>query len=172
MRYFVWQFTIFYIAFLRVHSRISHLSFVLRVTLIFSTLACALQAMAGFESKFSWCMVGHSGDAPRIPLVEFGAPPKTAADRLKVLLAMQAHAQYCMSGDHTVEATRLAIKQVAEKEADDYFVFAFSDANFRRYGIDPHGFGALLTADPRCVFSYSSWLLYLISVIHLEMPKD
>jgi hypothetical protein len=85
--------------------------------------------------------------------VPFSAPPKTAADRLKVLMHMQAHSQYCMSGDFTVEATRAALTQLVNEPADDYFLFLFSDANFRRYGIDPSAFGQLLSSDPRVTCS-------------------
>lgn len=41
------------------------------------------------------------------------------------------------SGDSTVEAIRAAVREVATEEADDHFVFAVSDANWKRYGIHP-----------------------------------
>merc|ERR1712217_171781 len=49
---------------------------------------------------------------------------------------MLAAAQYCGSGDNTLLALDRACERVASSgPADDYFVFAFSDANFARYGI-------------------------------------
>ena len=48
---------------------------------------------------------------------------------------MQAHAQFCMSGDHTLSATVLAIQELALKaeEYDEAFVIILSDANFDRW---------------------------------------
>ena len=62
---------------------------------------------------------------------------------------MHAHAQYCWSGDHTLEATDLAISRITEQEADDYFVVVLSDANLERYGIPAEAFGNALTSDAR-----------------------
>ena len=36
-----------------------------------------------------------------------------------------------------------------EQDADDYFVFVLSDANLRRYGIEPSRLGRMLVADKR-----------------------
>ena len=77
------------------------------------------------------------------------APPKNNRERLDVLKQMHAHAQFCMSGDHTLEATELAIKRVAEIEADEHFVVVLSDANLERYGIPAEDLGRLITADPQ-----------------------
>lgn len=60
---------------------------------------------------------------------------------------MQAHAQFCMSGDMTVEATKHAIADITKKEADEHFVIVLSDANLDRYGIRPQHFARELTAD-------------------------
>lgn len=62
---------------------------------------------------------------------------------------MHAHAQYCWSGDHTLEGTDLAITRITAEEADDYFVVVLSDANLERYGIPAEAFGKVLTSDPR-----------------------
>lgn len=61
---------------------------------------------------------------------------------------MVAHTQYCMSGDHTVEAIDHAVKHVVEADADDYYVFVVSDANLERYNIQPKRMGQKLIADP------------------------
>jgi hypothetical protein len=57
-----------------------------------------MEGLAGFEHKYQWSIVGHSGDGAAIPLVSYENPPRTQADRLKILMTMQAHSQYCSSG--------------------------------------------------------------------------
>ena len=56
--------------------------------------------------------------------------------RLEVLKTMHAHSQFCMSGDHTLSATVLAINELANRSEnyDESFVIVLSDANFDRYG--------------------------------------
>ena len=69
--------------------------------------------------------------------VEYGLP-REREERLKVVQKMAAHTQFCMSGDHTLEATREAI-EVSQHldDVDEAFVFVLSDANLERYGIRP-----------------------------------
>lgn len=62
---------------------------------------------------------------------------------------MHAHAQYCFSGDFTLEATSRAINSVASFDADEHFVVVLSDANLERYGIPAGQFGKVLTSDPK-----------------------
>lgn len=62
---------------------------------------------------------------------------------------MHAHAQFCMSGDHTLEATSWAIQSLAKEDCDEAFVIVLSDANLERYGIAPERFGRILTSDPK-----------------------
>ena len=88
-------------------------------------------------------------DGPVIKLVDYDKPPGDPAQRLQVIQQMWAHAQYCMSGDSTVEATKHAIAEVANHDADDRYVFLVSDANLRRYGIAPEELGCVLTSDAR-----------------------
>ena len=45
---------------------------------------------------------------------------------------MAAHAQYCSPGDHTLDGTIAAIKDVKSCAADEYFVFVLSDADLER----------------------------------------
>lgn len=99
--------------------------------------------------KFDYALVGHSGDSDCLPLVDYGHPPPNRAERLKVLNKMVAHAQYCFSGDSTLEATARAVSEVAALEADDRLVFVLSDANLRRYGIPPAALAKHMTVDPR-----------------------
>lgn len=77
------------------------------------------------------------------------APPVNNKQRLQVLEKMHAHAQFCMSGDYTLEASRKAIESVTQREADEYFVIIFSDANLRRYGIPPSALAKSLISNPR-----------------------
>lgn len=65
------------------------------------------------------------------------------------LQTMHAHAQFCMSGDHTLEATEASIKELAREEADEHFVVVLSDANLERYGIRPERFAQTLASDPQ-----------------------
>jgi hypothetical protein len=126
-------------------------------------LECTLmvmEAFEGYQDSFDFALVGHSGDGPEVPLVAFGDPPKDRKERLRVLQRMVAHAQFCYSGDHTVEAAHVAVKAVKEGEGssgdDDsssigkkrHFAFVLSDANLKRYDIRPAELGAALTADP------------------------
>ena len=60
---------------------------------------------------------------------------------------LHAHSQFCISGDHTLEATKHAITKIADDEADERFVIVLSDANLDRYGIRPHQFGDVLTSN-------------------------
>ena len=46
---------------------------------------------------------------------------------------METHAEYCASGDHTLEALSHAFKSVLMEPADDHLVLLVSDANMRRY---------------------------------------
>ncbi len=60
---------------------------------------------------------------------------------------MHAHAQFCMSGDNTLEATKFAIEDITNKDGDEYFVIVLSDANLDRYAISPSRFSQILTSD-------------------------
>jgi hypothetical protein len=70
------------------------------------------EAFDGSEDKYEYAMVGHSGSTARESLVEWRQPPTTRKARLQLIARMAAHAQYCWSGDHTLDATQRAIKEV------------------------------------------------------------
>lgn len=109
-----------------------------------------LEALAGFEHKYSYALVGHSGDTPCLPLVQYGAPPKNEKERLQVALRMAAHSQFCLSGDNTLQAAREAVTEAASHtECEEAFVFLLSDANLERYGIQPSELARVLTSEPR-----------------------
>ena len=59
---------------------------------------------------------------------------------------MHAHAQFCMSGDHTLPATVTAVADLGRtaEEHDESFLVVMSDANFDRYGISPKAFARIL----------------------------
>ncbi|CAK9001932.1 von Willebrand factor A domain-containing protein 8 (PEX7-binding protein 2) (P7BP2), partial [Durusdinium trenchii] len=100
------------------------------------------ESFQGFEQKYQYSMVGHSGSGPEAEnLVSWGKPPRSAQEQLAIVKQMAAHAQYSHSGDHTLQATDRAIKDggsrdVVRTPADEYYVFVVSDADLGRYGID------------------------------------
>jgi len=110
--------------------------------------AClVMEAFEGYKDKFQYEIWGHSGDGYDIEFVQFNQPPENNKERLKVLKEMHAHSQFCMSGDHTLEATRFAIKDIKQHEADEHFVIILSDANLQRYGIQPSSLADALQSD-------------------------
>ncbi|XP_071782446.1 von Willebrand factor A domain-containing protein 8 [Centroberyx gerrardi] len=108
-----------------------------------------MEALESYEHKFKYDIVGHSGDGFDIELVRADKVPKNEKQRLKVLKTMHAHAQFCMSGDYTLEGTEASIRELAREEADEHFVVVLSDANLERYGIRPERFARVLTSDPQ-----------------------
>ncbi|XP_068185310.1 von Willebrand factor A domain-containing protein 8 [Antennarius striatus] len=108
-----------------------------------------MEALENYEHKFKYDIVGHSGDGCDIELVRVDKVPKNNKQRLKVIKTMHAHAQFCMSGDYTLEGTDTSIKHLAQEEADEHFVVVLSDANLERYGIQPERFAQVLTSDPQ-----------------------
>jgi hypothetical protein len=139
-----------------------------------------MEALDGFGDTFEYAVIGHSGDAPQIPFVDFGSPPVDRKARLAVLQKMAAHSQFCWSGDHTLEAAEAAVRTVREENnnnnnnnsnnsggegsslddngdgdlegadaaAKRHFVFLLSDANLKRYRLDPAELGEALSRDP------------------------
>ncbi|XP_062861685.1 von Willebrand factor A domain-containing protein 8 [Trichomycterus rosablanca] len=108
-----------------------------------------MEALEGYEHKFKYDIVGHSGDGFNIELVTCNKVPKNNMQRLKVLKTMHVHSQFCMSGDYTLEGTQNAVNELAREEADEHFVIVLSDANLERYGIHPDRFARTLTSNPQ-----------------------
>lgn len=106
-----------------------------------------MEAFEGFESKFKYDIYGHSGEESAFPLVKCDSVPRNNKDRLDVLKTMQAHSQFCLSGDHTLEAAFSAVKHMATEDSDESFVILLSDANLDRYGIRPSELSKALTAE-------------------------
>jgi von Willebrand factor A domain-containing protein 8 len=107
-----------------------------------------MEALAGLEHKYTYEIVGHSGETHHLPLVEFGMPPRNSRERLAVVQAMVEHSAACSSGDNTLAAGSRAVRDVRTEEADDYFVFLISDANLEGYGVSPEALALALTSDP------------------------
>ncbi|XP_012146606.2 von Willebrand factor A domain-containing protein c12.2 isoform X1 [Megachile rotundata] len=112
--------------------------------------ACVMvmEAFSGYEGKFQYDIVGHSGDDYDIVFVKHTQPPADNKRRLEVIKTMHAHSQFCMSGDNTLEATQHAIASLAKEDSDESIVVVLSDANFDRYGISPEYFARILTSNP------------------------
>ncbi|CAK4100190.1 unnamed protein product [Aphanomyces euteiches] len=119
-----------------------------RLERMLETSMMLMESFAGFESKFDYAIMGHSGDNPAISFVPFGSPPKTKKERLKILQKMVAHSQYCSSGDHTLEAIYESVDRVKDQTGENLFVFVVSDANLSRYGISPKEMARALQQDP------------------------
>jgi von Willebrand factor A domain-containing protein 8 len=135
--------------------------------------ALLMEAFQGSGDRYRYAMLGHSGDGPAIPLTSFATPPATPADKLRVIDSLSAHAQFCSSGDHTVEAIVAAAQLVAKEAAahggggdgsgdagsveGDRMVFVVSDANLSRYGIRPSHVAAAMGAVP----GVSTYLAFL-----------
>jgi hypothetical protein len=103
-----------------------------------------MEAFSGFESKIRYDIVGHSGDGYDLKFSDQMTPPNNESERLKLLKKVIAHAQFCSSGDNTIESTKYSIESIAKEDADDYFVIVLSDANFDRYGISPRSFTKIM----------------------------
>merc|ERR1712051_983977 len=114
-----------------------------------------MEALEGFGDRIKFDICGHSGEDNDIPFVTHTKVPENNKERLKVLKEMHAHAQFCMSGDHTLSASVLAIRELTHKaeEYDENFVIVLSDANFDRYGISPTNFGKILRNDQVCAYA-------------------
>ena len=121
-----------------------------RLRRLMETGVFIFESFGGFEAKYDYRMVGHSGTGPEAErLVEWGRPPATEKERLAAVQRMEAHAQYSYPGDHTLAATRRAIADIAGLDADQRLVMVVSDADLQRYGIDVREWDGVLRGDPR-----------------------
>ena len=120
-----------------------------RLDRLCATVVMLMEALTGLEHKYSYEIVGHSGETFELPLVGFGRPPTNRGERLAVVQTMVDHAARCRSGDNTLAAGARAVKHVRSEEADDFFVFLISDANLEGYGVSPETLAHALTSDPK-----------------------
>ncbi|KAI9029241.1 AAA domain-containing protein [Hyaloraphidium curvatum] len=127
-----------------------------RLTRSLEAAIMIMEALTSLGHKYSYDMIGHSGSSEDVPLVSHEHPPQNEMERLKVVQEMLTHTQYTGSGDNTLPATRKAIQDIAQEDADDHVVVVLSDANLRRYGISTKDFGKILQSDPKvtavCIF--------------------
>lgn len=120
---------------------------------LIKTMEAALMTMTALDGKtdkVKYDITGHSGDSPCVSFVKADHVPKNDKERLDTLKKMIAHTQYCMSGDNTVESLRYAVNELAVKkdDFDETVVILVSDANLRRYGIQPHKIKDAMLKDP------------------------
>ena len=105
-----------------------------------------MEALQGFSHKFDYSVVGHSGTGPDIPIIDFGKPPVSHEDRVRVMEALYSSSRGATTGDSSLLAAQMAIKAAVKEKGDDYLVFLFSDANLGRYGISPDHMTQALTS--------------------------
>lgn len=116
-----------------------------------------MEALEGHSERWRYDIIGHSGETLKLDLVNAQQPPKDEKQRLDVLLNMHAHAQFCMSGDHTLEAVKQSITALDEADdIDEAFVILLSDANLDRYGIPAHYLVKALTATENVRYKFSA----------------
>ncbi|KAJ3368340.1 von Willebrand factor A domain-containing protein 8 [Allomyces arbusculus] len=108
-----------------------------------------MQSFRGFENKFRYEIRGHSGDSASLEFVTEPNYPKDEKDELRVLTKMASHAQYCLTGDHTMASIKQAIQDVTKQESDEAFVVVLSDANISQYNIQPNDLAQVLSLDDR-----------------------
>jgi MoxR-like ATPase len=113
-----------------------------------------MEAFEGFENKIQYRIVGHSGESPKLPFVEFKHPPADDKKRIDVLKLMYAHSQYCWQGDNTLNACKIAVDEIAKEESDESIVVVLSDANLGRYAIPPKKLTEMLTKQEPKVHGY------------------
>lgn len=118
-----------------------------RLDRMIEVVAMVMEAFAGFEDKFRYDVIGHSGEDYRIAFVKSSRPPTNEKERLQVLKTMRAHSQFCMSGDSTLEATAHAVDTADTDGSDETFVIVLSDANLERYGIPAERLGQVMVRD-------------------------
>lgn len=113
------------------------------------SIVLVMEAFDGYQERFKYEIIGHSGEDLNIKFSSFKKPPKNNKDKLDIIKKMYAHSQFCMSGDNTLPATHHAISTITEEDADEYFVIILSDANFDRYGISPKDFSNILISNTK-----------------------
>lgn len=113
-----------------------------------------MESFEGFEGKIQMNVVGHSGESPCLPFVDHKNPPNDDKRRLETLKMMHAHSQYCWQGDNTLNATQLAVDEIAKEDCDEAIVVVLSDANLDRYAIPPKKLTEMLMKQEPKVHAY------------------
>ncbi|XP_028163508.1 von Willebrand factor A domain-containing protein 8 [Ostrinia furnacalis] len=107
------------------------------------------EALRGYEARIRYDMYAHSGEDHALELVRVDRPPENEKQRLQIIRTMHAHSQFCWSGDNTLPGAKHAISTLAKEDADESIVLILSDANLRRYGIQPEELGTILTSESK-----------------------
>jgi von Willebrand factor A domain-containing protein 8 len=113
-----------------------------------------MESFEGFENKIQMNIVGHSGESPCIPFVDHKSPPNNDKLRLETLKMMHAHSQYCWQGDNTLNASKIAVENIATEDCDEAIVVILSDANLQRYAIPPKKLTQMLMMKEPKVHAY------------------
>ena len=71
-----------------------------------------MESFKGFEQKYEYQIMGHSGDTDDLVLVKEGVEPKNDRDRLMVVRKMNAHTEICDSGDNSFVHARKLFKRL------------------------------------------------------------
>uniref|UniRef100_A0A1B6BXM8 VWFA domain-containing protein n=1 Tax=Clastoptera arizonana TaxID=38151 RepID=A0A1B6BXM8_9HEMI len=108
-----------------------------------------MESFHGYETRIQYDIVGHSGEGYGLTFIHNNGPPLNNKERLDVIKTMHAHAQFCMSGDNTLEATEHAVSSLAEEDCDEAIVIVLSDANLSRYAIPPKKLTQALTCNTK-----------------------
>ncbi|XP_028966962.1 von Willebrand factor A domain-containing protein 8 [Galendromus occidentalis] len=115
-----------------------------------------MDALHGFKHKIHYEIRGHSGEESSLPLVKLGEPPEDEKERFRILQRMYAHAQYCMSGDSTLQAMKEAVEGLKNcEDYDENCVILLSDANLERYGISGRALAREMTSRQPEVQAYT-----------------
>ncbi|XP_008476364.3 von Willebrand factor A domain-containing protein 8 [Diaphorina citri] len=120
-----------------------------------------LEAFQDFDQRIRLDIIGHSGETHSIPFVtSIKNLPRDNKQRLEVIKTMHAHAQFCASGDYTLESIRASIQDLTTECAqhDDSILIVLSDANLDRYGIAPREMGEALNAEAASVRAYAIFI--------------
>ncbi|KAI5695056.1 hypothetical protein M8J75_010206 [Diaphorina citri] len=119
-----------------------------------------LEAFQDFDQRIRLDIIGHSGETHSIPFVTSNNLPRDNKQRLEVIKTMHAHAQFCASGDYTLESIRASIQDLTTECAqhDDSILIVLSDANLDRYGIAPREMGEALNAEAASVRAYAIFI--------------
>ena len=76
----------------------------------------------GVDNNIEYAISGHSGDSPDISFLSFfDKRPSNEKERMEIMHEMAAHAQFTFPGDHTVEATKLAIENIVNPQPHNSF---------------------------------------------------
>jgi hypothetical protein len=68
-----------------------------RLQRLLETAVLVMESFHGFEDKFEYAIVGHSGDSPAIDFVDYGQPPQNRKERLQILQQMVRCVCFCVS---------------------------------------------------------------------------